>query len=65
MAGDDGVEKSSEAAGQPSGIPAPVFISYASQDADTANAICQSLESQYISCWIAPRNVRPSLAHSG
>jgi TolB-like protein/tetratricopeptide (TPR) repeat protein len=40
-----------------SAAAATVFISYASQDADTANEICRSLESQGTSCWIAPRDV--------
>jgi hypothetical protein len=48
MAGDEGVGKSSEAETRPSGAAAPVFISYASEDADTANHICGSLESQGI-----------------
>jgi TolB-like protein len=59
MAGDEGVEKYSEAVAQPSGIAAPVFISYASQDAETANAVCKYLESHGVSCWMAPRNVKP------
>jgi TolB-like protein len=58
MAGDEGVGKSSDAGGQRPSAPAPVFVSYASQDVETANAICQSLESQGISCWIAPRDVK-------
>ena len=58
MAGDKGVENSSEGGSQPSGGPAPVFISYASQDAETANTVCQSLESHGVSCWMAPRDVK-------
>jgi TolB-like protein/tetratricopeptide (TPR) repeat protein len=38
---------------------APVFISYASADATIANRVCELLESRGITCWIAPRNVRP------
>jgi hypothetical protein len=64
MAGDEGVGKSSEAGGQPSGPSAPVFISYASQDTEAANQICQSLESQGISCWIAPRDVKPGAEYA-
>ena len=64
MAGDEGVRKSSAAAAQPSDVLAPVFISYASQDADAATAICRSLESQGISCWIAPRDVRPGAQYA-
>src|ERR1700722_18632214 len=62
MAGDKGVENSSEA--QSPGASAPVFISYASQDTDTANQICRSLESQGISCWIAPRDVKPGAEYA-
>jgi TolB-like protein len=36
-----------------------VFISYASQDAAIADALCAALEQAGIACWIAPRNVRP------
>jgi len=36
-----------------------VFISYASQDAAIADALCAALERAGIACWIAPRNVRP------
>src|ERR1700733_4015686 len=64
MAGDEGVGKSSEAEGQPSGAGAPVFISYASQNAQTENTICQSLESQGIPCWIAPRDVKPGAEYA-
>ena len=57
MAGDEGVKKSSESGARPSGAPAPVFISYASQDAAVANAIVDSLEQHRVKCWIAPRDV--------
>jgi TolB-like protein len=36
-----------------------VFVSYASQDAAIANALCAALEAAGILCWIAPRDVRP------
>jgi TIR domain-containing protein len=36
-----------------------VFISYAEEDKTTANAACAILESEGISCWIAPRDIRP------
>jgi len=36
-----------------------VFVSYASQDTDIANALCNALERAGIPCWIAPRDVRP------
>jgi TIR domain len=44
---------------RPSGTSAPVFISYASQDAATANAVVENLEQHRIKCWIAPRDVTP------
>jgi class 3 adenylate cyclase/tetratricopeptide (TPR) repeat protein len=34
-----------------------VFISYASADKATADAVCQALEAAAIPCWIAPRDV--------
>lgn len=34
-----------------------VFISYASQDANVAEKICDYLEKNNKSCWIAPRNI--------
>ena len=36
-----------------------VFICHSSQDKEVADAICESLEAHKISCWIAPRDVRP------
>ena len=35
----------------------PVFISYASTDRSTAEAVCRALEAAHIPCWIAPRDV--------
>ena len=35
------------------------FISHASQDAEVARKVCDFLEGKGISCWIAPRDVRP------
>lgn len=35
-----------------------VFISYASKDYTTADAVCVGLEGAGLSCWIAPRDVR-------
>jgi hypothetical protein len=61
---DERVGKSSETVTQPSGVAAPVLISYASQDTDTADTICRSLESQGIPCWIAPRNVKPGAQYA-
>jgi len=34
-----------------------VFISYSSQDKSVADAVCATLESRKIRCWIAPRDV--------
>jgi len=36
-----------------------VFISYAKEDKQFADIACSSLESEGITCWIAPRNVLP------
>jgi hypothetical protein len=57
MAGDKGVENSSEV--EPSGAPAPVFISCASQDAAVAKSIVENLEQRGFKCWFAPRDVTP------
>ena len=59
MAGDERVEKSPMAESQPSATPAPVFVSYASQDAKVANAVVENLERHGIRCWKAPRDVTP------
>lgn len=36
-----------------------VFISYSTKDKAVADAVCATLESQKIRCWIAPRDVPP------
>src|SRR5271168_3136878 len=36
-----------------------VFISHSSTDSKVAMAMCEYLESQGISCWIAPRSILP------
>jgi hypothetical protein len=36
-----------------------VFISYAEEDKSAADTACTTLESEGISCWIAPRDIRP------
>jgi TIR domain len=41
------------------GMVSDAFISYASQDAAVANSIVENLEQQGISCWVAPRDVKP------
>ncbi|MCJ7509598.1 MAG: PQQ-binding-like beta-propeller repeat protein [Dehalococcoidia bacterium] len=38
-----------------------VFISYAAEDRTAANAVCARLEANRIRCWIAPRDVLPSV----
>ena len=58
------LDKSSEAEAQPPGTLAPVFISYASQDGETASQICLSLESQGTVCWMAPRDVKPGAQYA-
>ena len=40
-----------------------VFISYASEDKTVADAVCASLESHSVRCWIAPRDVLPGVAY--
>lgn len=36
-----------------------VFISHSSKDAAIANKLCEVLESNGVSCWLAPRNIMP------
>ena len=38
-----------------------VFVSYSSDDKPTADAVCATLESRGIRCWIAPRDVLPGV----
>lgn len=38
-------------------MPAKVFLSYAAEDAEAAEATCHALESNGIQCWIAPRDI--------
>jgi Tol biopolymer transport system component len=42
----------------------PIFISYAANDAETANAACRFLESRGVTCWIAPRDVKPGARYA-
>ena len=46
-------------------MAAPVFISYASPDKEIADAVCKKLEDAGITCWIAPRNIRPGANYGG
>ncbi len=41
-----------------------VFISYSSKDRARADAICTALESDGVSCWMAPRNATAGLAYA-
>lgn len=36
-----------------------VFISYATEDKEIADAVCKALEDEGIPCWYAPRNIAP------
>ena len=38
-----------------------VFISYSAFDKSAADAVCAKLETRGISCWIAPRDIRPGM----
>ena len=41
-----------------------VFISKSTKDDTIANAICNVLEKNNISCWIAPRDITPGLNYA-
>jgi hypothetical protein len=41
-----------------------VFISYSSKDKVTADAVCATLENNGIRCWIAPRDILPSMEYA-
>lgn len=41
-----------------------VFISYSNQDKTVADAVCATLESRKIRCWIAPRDVLPGSSYA-
>jgi TolB-like protein/tetratricopeptide (TPR) repeat protein len=69
MAGDKAAGESSGTVSQPPGASATagsrsVFLSYASPDAEVANQVCQFLESHGVSCWMAPRDVKPGAAYA-
>ena len=36
-----------------------VFVSYATEDRSTAEAVCAALEASGLRCWIAPRDIHP------
>jgi len=46
------------------GVPHDVFISYATRDKSTADAICATLEARKIRCWIAPRDILPGMNYA-
>jgi hypothetical protein len=56
MAWKKGVEKTSEAGTRLPPIFAPVYVSYAPQDAAVADAVVEKLGRHGIKCWIAPPN---------
>jgi TolB-like protein/Tfp pilus assembly protein PilF len=65
----EGKGESSEAEAQPLKIPVagssrPVFLSYASPDADVAQKVCAALEAGGFPCWIAPRDVVPGTLYA-
>jgi hypothetical protein len=64
MAEVESVVKFAAAAGQRSGAAAPVFVSYAPQDAAVANAVVENIEQLGIKCWISPRDVTPGSRHA-
>ena len=41
-----------------------VFLSYASADAAIAQQICEFLEGHGVSCWMAPRDVKPGAQYA-
>ena len=53
-----------EASSNQPALGGDVFVSYASQDAAVANSIVESLESQGLKCWIAPRDVKPGAQYA-
>jgi hypothetical protein len=46
-------------------MPHDVFISHSVKDKTIADALCATLESEGIRCWIAPRDVTPGMEWSG
>jgi biotin transporter BioY len=46
-------------------MPHDVFVSYASDDKPTADAVCATLEHKGIRCWIAPRDILPGADWGG
>jgi serine/threonine protein kinase len=54
-------------AGQPESpkLPHTVFVSYSNEDQAIADAVCAALETENISCWMAPRDVQGGRPYSG
>ena len=46
-------------------MPHDVFVSYASDDKPTADAVCATLESRGVRCWIASRDILPGMDWGG
>jgi hypothetical protein len=46
-------------------MPHDVFISHSAKDKKIAETICQALEKEGVSCWIAPRNITPGRKWGG
>jgi hypothetical protein len=38
-----------------------IFVSYSSKDVTIADAVCSTLESHGIACWMAPRDITPGM----
>jgi hypothetical protein len=45
-------------------VAADAFLSYASPDAAIADTVCGALESEQLTCWIAPRDVVPGESYA-
>jgi hypothetical protein len=41
-----------------------VFISYSSEDKPIAHTVCQGLEQRGVTCWMAPRDIRPGIEYA-
>ncbi|HMG06133.1 MAG TPA: toll/interleukin-1 receptor domain-containing protein, partial [Chthoniobacterales bacterium] len=42
-----------------------VFISHSAQDKSVAEEVCAALEKSGVTCWVAPRDVRPGRSFPG
>jgi hypothetical protein len=41
-----------------------VFLSYASEDGDIVEAVCDALERRAVRCWLAPRDMAPGVHYA-